>query len=253
MNWAEKFNEWRNTIEAAETPFAKFAILILTPLAALIPSVLTSMHMYKLFLQMFEFNGGKYLAAALSFVIGVVLELLGYVGALQLIKAVYDVIRKGRDEYLVPVVLNLLVYVFYLFGIYQINVALARYFEIPEIFSRIIGLLAFITVPTGILAANHLSLKENKEEEIEERNFISDQKLKAKAIRKGINIFAEGQTTTYPSEVKSVSKQKSDWRQLTPQEQHEAKHVLTPKELLEKYDIGRATAYAWKTDKYKVG
>ena len=145
-----------------------------------------------------------------------------------------------------------MVYVFYLVGIYQINVALAKYFEIPEIFSRIIGLLAFITVPTGILAANHLSLKENKETDLENRNFKSNERLKAKALKQGINIFAENNPVVLQQTVKHESTKKSDWRQLTHQEQHEAKYVLSVKELLDRYDIGRATAYAWKTDKYTV-
>lgn len=214
-SWAVSFNRWRETIEAAETPFAKFAILILTPLAALIPAVLTSMHMNKLFMEMFsEFTWGRILAGILSTIIGIVLELLGYVGALQLIRAIYDVIRKGKDEYLVPAILNLMVYVFYLVGIYQINVALAKYFEIPDIFSRIIGLLAFITVPTGILAANHLSLKENREADIENRNFKSNERLKRTALKHGINVFNDS-SVTYPAETKSVAKQKyaSDYKE----------------------------------------
>jgi hypothetical protein len=187
---ADWFNKQREIIEAAELPFAKMAIFVLPVLAPLVPAVMTGLHMFKLLSELFTFTGSNIFNGVLSVVVGTVLELLGYVGALSFIRAIFDLVRHGRDEYMLPAALTGLAYLFYLLAMYLINVKLGEYFQVPSIINTITGLLSFITVPTGLLAATHLSTKENKEDEDRRRADAKDERLKKTALKNGINVFA---------------------------------------------------------------
>lgn len=169
-NWlAIKFLGWREVVEAAETPFAKLAIFILPIIAPIVPAVFTGLHVYKLLLEIFTFSWASGVSTILSFVTSLVLELLGYVGAISFIQSLFRWIRTKGDEYMLPTVLNFFSYTFYLLAMYLVNYQLGKYFNTPDIVNKIVGLLSFITVPTSLLAANHLSQKEEKEDEELER------------------------------------------------------------------------------------
>lgn len=244
---ANFFNRQREIIEAAELPFAKMAIFILPILAPLVPAFITGLHIYQLLLEIFTFPGSVILAAILALVVGVVLEMLGYVGAISFIKSLFDWVRSREDSYILPFALNGLAYIFYLVAMYLINVQLGSYFGTPEIVNKIFGLLSFITVPTGLLAANHLSTKEVKEDDNRTRNENREYKLKRKALDKGINIFSNtNQYQQYQSGVSRVEKRKSDWRLLTPEEKYEVVHILTPEQIRQKYPVSRSASFEWK-------
>lgn len=200
--WADFFDSVRETIEAAENPFAKMAIFILPILSPLVPASFTGVHMFKLFQTIFTFAYAVYLSAAMALIIGVVLEMLGYVGAITFIKSLFRLVRaKGEAEYWLPFVLNLFAYLFYLVAMFMINVRLGEYFQTPAIINSIVGTLSFITVPTGLLAANHLSQKEEDEHDNVIRQEGREDRLKAKALKAGINIFQ--QTTPVQPEAQS--------------------------------------------------
>jgi hypothetical protein len=185
--WLANFlNKQREIIEAAETPFAKLAIFILPILAPLVPATFTGLHLYKLLLQVFDFNGDT-LSRILAFIAALVLELLGYVGAVSFIQSLFRWIRNRREEYLLPATLNGIAYLFYLIFMWAINVQLGKYFQTPPIMNNIIGLLSFITVPTSLLAANHLSQKEEKEDERETAEFRQKERILKYKIKHGIN------------------------------------------------------------------
>lgn len=241
------FNNVRETVEAAETPFAKMAVFILPIIAPLVPAVMTSMHMYQLMLEIFDFSWASGLSFFLSFTVGTVLEMLGYVGAITFIKSTFDLVRKGKDEYLLPFGLNGTAYMFYLVAMFMINIQLGKYFGVAPIVNSIVGLLSFITVPTGLLAATHLSSVEMKENDAELLRQNRDFKLRKQALKQGINIFSNEKV--YEFDAASAKSKKSDWRLLTTKEKHEVQHVLSVKDILEKYHVSRATAYNWKNGK----
>jgi hypothetical protein len=240
---ADKFNRWRNTIEAAETPFSKLAIFILPILAPIVPASFTGLHIYKMLIEIFSFN--TVLSVVLSLIVAVVLELLGYVGAISFIQSVYDWLHSdGKENYLVPVVINFSAYVFYLIIMFLVNVLLDQYFQTPSIVNKIIGILSFITVPTGLLAANHLNQKSYEEHKEKVRQEKREDRLKGKALDNGINIFAQ-MPQVHQQVVDSVSvPQRADWRTLSMAEKKAFK-TMPYTEIMSKYKVGESTAFLW--------
>lgn len=217
-NWLAKIFDWnREVIEAAETPFAKLAIFILPILSPIVPAGFTGLHVYKLMQVIFD---ADIISKVMAVIVAVVLELLGYVGVVSFIQDVYKWIKTRREEYLVPAVLNGLSYGFYLLAMYFINFLLGQYFETPDIVNKIVGLLSFITVPTGLLAANHLSGKAEKEEAYLLRQEKNEMRLKEKAIKNGLNPFGGAQEV---KPRKTSEKHASDFKERIPvmlQEHH---------------------------------
>lgn len=186
-NWlADLFIKQREIIEAAETPFAKLAVFVLPILAPSVPAVMTGLHLYKLFLEMFDFSQAETLSFILSATISLVLELLGYVGAISFIKSLFNWIKTRREEYLVPFALNGIAYLFYLISMWLINVQLGRYFGTSDIVNNIVGLLSFITVPTSLLAANHLNEVSEEEQEEKIRQEQRQDKMEKYRIKHGV-------------------------------------------------------------------
>lgn len=196
-NWLANIFDWmRAVIESAETPFQKLAIFILPVLAPVGPATITGLHVYKLMTSVFDFGGyGAQISASLSVVIAVVLELIGYVGALAFIKSVHDLVNGKTWRLALSVILNGFVYVFYLYLMYQINYRLAVFFGTPETVNNIILWLAFMTVPSGILSANHLVQKDFAERDTIIRHEKDDFRLRLKAIENGFDIFGVGRGT----------------------------------------------------------
>ncbi len=226
MNLAEFFDKQREIIESAETPFAKLAVFVLPIVAPLVPAFMTGLHLYKLFIEMFQFDGSNILAGVLAFLIGSVLELLGYVGAVSFIQTIFIYLREKTQEYLIPAVLTALAYGFYLVLMALINVALGRYFKEPEIVTWIIGLLSFITVPTGLLSANNLAMKDDREikskgEQLQERRYQEARadKMEKYRINKGLVSYQQVSETlpnlrgesTYFTQILP-----NDWRKVRP-------------------------------------
>lgn len=239
---ARFFNKVREIVEAAETPFAKLAIFILPIMAPIVPASFTGMHMFQLLEELFDF--GRPVSLGLAVIVGLVLEMLGYVGAIEFIHALLKKIRSGNDEFWYPAIVTGVAYVFYLIAMFMINVQLGRYFGTPSIVNSIIGLLSFITVPTGLLAANHLSQRSVSEEEYVLRQEKREDRLKAKALKAGINVFG---FEAMHNQTQAAKAQKSDWRQLSEQEKHEVRHVLSAKDIMQKYGVGESTAFRWKS------
>ena len=245
---ASFFNKVREIVEAAETPFAKLAIFILPIISPLVPATMTGLHIYKLMLAIFDF--GEYaeiVAVSTSAVVSTVLELLGYVGAVLFIQSIYQWIRTLKAQYFLPAILNGLAYGFYLYLMWNINYKLGLYFGTPDIMNQIVGWLSFITVPTGLLAANHLSQKQITEEDYTLRQERREDALKSKALKNGINIFSQpaqpqpSEGGTY-REVKE--KHASDYRDkiiaMLDAEYGRSKNVLTPKQITERLKLNHS-------------
>lgn len=186
---ARLFDKIREIIEAAETPFAKMAIFLLPILAPIVPATFTGLHIYKLLMNVFGTYNPSILTT-LAVIVGLVLEMLGYVGAIQFIHSVFRLVRGENTALWLQVILTGFAYVFYLLAMFLINVQLGKYFGTPPIVNSIVGLLSFITVPTGLLAANYLGNKSELELDYVLRQEQREDRLKAKALKAGINVFA---------------------------------------------------------------
>lgn len=216
-NWLANIFDWnRQVIEAAETPFAKLAIFVLPILSPLVPAFMTGLHVFKLMHVIFDFGENTYqVSMSMAVVVGVVLELIGYVGAISFVRDVYEFVKTRTLEYLVPAVINGFAYAFYLVTMYLINFRLGSYFQTPEIVNQIVGLLSFITVPTGLLAANHLSKKE-RDEVLEKRHQEKrEDKLKVNAMKNGLNPFQTGQSAPETPR-KTSERHASDYKDRIP-------------------------------------
>lgn len=198
-NWLARFLDWnREVIESAETPFAKLAIFILPILSPIVPAFMTGLHVFKLMQANFDLGTWSFnVSMSMAVIVGIVLELIGYVGVVSFIQDLYRWVKDRKSEYLVPALLNGMAYLFYLILMWKINFELGRYFGTPDIMNNIIGWLSYITVPTGLLAANHLNSKTQDEKDKELRHESMDFRLKNKALKQGINIFG-GSTDATP-------------------------------------------------------
>jgi hypothetical protein len=177
----------QEVIEAAETPFSKLAIFVLPVMAPLVPAFMTMLHMFKLLQEMFTFAYAYEVSAVMAGIIGIVLELLGYVGAITFIRSLFRYVKNRQDEEILPVVLNFLAYFFYIVAMWLINYQLGKYFGTASIINTIFGLLSFITIPTGLLAANHLSERAQEEHDEKEKDKDRKFKLDKYKIKHGIN------------------------------------------------------------------
>lgn len=247
---ARLFDRWREVIEAAETPFAKLAIFILPILAPIVPASLTGLHLYKLFSDVFKFSPNW--SGILSIIIAIVLEMLGYVGAISFIQAIFRLVKTQNPLYVLPSVLNGLAYLFYLALMFLVNYKLGEFFQTPQIINTIVGLLSFVTVPTGLLAANYLSQKELKEEDVRERSERKDERLKKYAIKHG---KVSETPVTYQKDVTKVSgklpESSENLSETFPKDWRKLRKILSTKDL---EDLARLSADGVKkvSEKYNV-
>src|SRR5688572_12066424 len=217
MKLATFFDRWRETIEAAETPFAKLAIFVLPILAPIVPATLTRLHLFKLFSEVLNFDDT--VSRVLAVLVGLVLEMLGYVGAVSFVQAVFRLVKTWNRLYILPAALNGLSYAFYLALMYLTNYELGEYFQTPSIVNTFVGLLTFVYVPTGLLEANYLSQKEMKEDEKELRKENREERLEKLRIRAGkVTGNLPSPQVTYEKVTESPTKVSEsfpkDWRNL---------------------------------------
>lgn len=153
-NWLANIFEWfREVIESAESPFVLFAVVVLPVLAPVVPATVTGIRL----------NTELGFHWVLCVVTGIVLEMLGYVGAIMFIRSIYNWHRQ-RGHFL-SLLMSGLAYLFYVFAMYSINVRLGYLAGDNEIVNQIFALLSFITIPTGLLAAEHITERELETEQ----------------------------------------------------------------------------------------
>lgn len=250
---AKLFTDWRAIIESAETPFAKLAVFVLPVIAPMVPASLTSLHLYTLFVGNFDFPAIKFIALLMSILTGIVLELLGYVGAIATVRAIYNVAKAENAPLAlyVPVVLNGLSYGFYLLALITVNYYLGQFLGEEPIVTNIVAILSLVTIPTGLLAANHLNetaeeekaeklRKELLDREARERELEREHKLRKLEIRSGK--FQESSNTSVES-----SEKVPDWRKLKStltQEQLQEMANWTPDQMNQ---MAKTTGKTYKT------
>lgn len=256
IHWlARTFIKQREIIEAAETPFAKLAVFVLPIISPAVPAFMTGLHLYKLFLEMFTFQYANEVSIVMSSTIALVLELLGYVGAISFIKSLFLWIKTRKEEYLVPFALNGVAYGFYLVAMFLINVQLGKYFGTSQIINNIVALLSFITVPTSLLAANHLNQVEDSELEERRHQEKREDDLKKRMIKKGINPvtgLAYNQDSAIVKQQSSPNQNtplSTDWRVMKKILTAEQKRRIAEDSISEtarKWQLSARTAENWK-------
>lgn len=176
---ADTFNWARQVIESAETPFAMFAILILPILAPAVPASVTGMRLHS---QLHWYP-------VMAITAAVVLELLGYASAILLIKSIS---RRFRQEgSFLSIFTSGIAYFFYLFIMYTVNVRLGELSGESLVANQIFALLSFLTVPTGLLAAESINERSEKEEKEKLRQERRQDSLERLRIRQGANGSSE--------------------------------------------------------------
>jgi hypothetical protein len=208
---ASIFNWSSEVVESAESPFARLAAFLLPILAPITPAFLTSIRLYKLFLTiLLETKLPDWVALIGAIITALVLEILGYVGTIAMVRFIYKWIKTKTDEYLVPTAMTGIAYAFYLGIMYLVNVQLNT--ANPNT-TAIFGLLGFLTIPAGLIfATNLVSSEENKNDYILRQEKRED-RLKAKALNAGINVFEQQvHLVKDNSPAPQQSSQSTDWR-----------------------------------------
>jgi len=148
----------------------------------------------------------------------------------------------------------------YIFLLVNLNVTLeSTKGDINPVYSRVVTLLCFLPLISGIGNGYYkVQLKNTTTSEemqtynraLEERirKEKSDERLKAKALKAGINIFNQRDEVFQVSVPQLTQTVKSDWRLLTPEERRLVKDVLTINQIREKHHVGRSTAFDWKNN-----
>ena len=245
---ADIFNWVRETLEAAESPFVLFALIILPILAPLVPAIVTGLRLRD------ELGFDPWIAYTTSGV----LELLGYVGAIAFIKAIS---RLGRGGGVLSVLMTGLAYGFYVYAMYAINVRLGELAGDSAVVNQVFAILSFLTVPTGLLAAEHINERDRKEEEERLRLFQIDEKDKVRRERSAERLEIERikaesfqkvsndgrkDSGNFPQEEESFQKV-SDWRKVREKlskEQMERLARATPEQM---HQFAREAHVTYKT------
>lgn len=202
---------------------------------------------------------------AFTFVFG--LEGMGLWFTSLFVDSIIDVIRSRNPKTMSLVLLFGFVVAAYVFLLVNLNVTLKTSTgDSNPALERVITLLCFLPLLTGVGNGYYKWKLEQNDKEIKKaeteaatanqiRQERREDRLKSKMIEKGMNPL---QVTQYqsstPTPIPEPEKaKKDDWRLLTPQERHEVRYVLTPKEIMKKYPVSKATAYNWKDNsKYKM-
>lgn len=207
---ASIFNWSSEVVESAESPFARLAAFLLPILAPITPAFLTSIRLYKLFLTiLLETKLPDWVALIGAIITALVLEILGYVGTIAMVRFIYKWIKTKTDEYLVPTAMTGIAYAFYLGIMYLVNVQLNT--TNPNT-TAIFGLLGFLTIPAGLIfATNLVSSEENKNDYILRQEKRED-RIKGKALKAGINIFEQQARLVETNSPSPSTKSNTDWR-----------------------------------------
>lgn len=235
------FNWIREVIESAETPFVLFALIVLPVLAPAVPATVTGIRLHT------ELD----LHWSISAVSAVVLELLGYVGAIAFIKSIYRWFRKEGS--LLSVLMNGFAYAFYVYAMYSINVRLGFLAGENSIVNEVFAILSFLTIPTGLLAAEHINERDQKEDAEKLRQEARKDRMDRYKIKHGkiesslesSNLskkVPEGDGTFQESSGKSA-----DWRKVRPKlskEQLESIANFTPDQIRQ---YAETTHFTYKT------
>lgn len=232
------FNWIREVIESAETPFVLFALIVLPVLAPAVPATVTGIRLHT------ELD----LHWSISVVSAVVLELLGYVGAIAFIKSIYRKFRKEGS--VLSVIMNGFAYAFYVYAMYSINVRLGFLAGENSIVNEVFAILSFLTIPTGLLAAEHINERDQKEDAEKLRQEARKDRMDRYKIKHGKLESSLESSSKFPSKngnFQESSGKSADWRKVRPKlskEQLESIANFTPDQIRQ---YAETTHFTYKT------
>lgn len=186
-----------------------------------------------------------------------VLEGIGIVGLSGLVVAIDTWIksRNKKTEVLIWL-LGFIDAMYFLFLVAVIVLLDAKNTEVTPTQTFIRSLISLVPLLSGgiygyyrIVNKSKIDARDAKAEEYRIRQEKREDRLKAKAIKAGINVFTPSPVVQLNQDVSQVKQQKRDWRLLTEQEKHEIIHVLSVDEIMKKYPVSRSTAFGWKSKK----
>lgn len=199
-----------------------------------------------------------------AFILVFVLGGIGLWFTSLLVDAVVDYIRGGnfKDWKPLSVVILFVLAIFAYIGVeIGLNVAIHTEDTTPQR-QVVVFLLSMLPLITGVGNGYYkLKLQQNTEtkEALQKATDLQERirqerredKIKRRMIDSGMNPMAPP-VIQYQSSIPSPppqekNRKKDDWRLLSMEERREVVHVLTPDEIMKKYEVGRATAYNWKS------
>lgn len=203
LNW---FHE---VIDSAETPMMKLAIILLPLVTPFVPAIIVGVRMYGIYLAQLEpfieflnVDTISKFAIFASFTTAIALELLGWAGAIGLVRNIYRLARNfSKDGYWLPVILSGTAYIFYIMDVYFVNETLQSGGDGAKIF----GLLVLQSIPAGMLYADSMSNKLQREEDEKLRQEKREDKFKEKALKNGYNPFGNTAKVAKQKKGKSAS------------------------------------------------
>jgi hypothetical protein len=237
----------REVIESAETPFVKFAIFVLPVLSPVVPASVTGIRLNT------ELNFHPFLCIMTA----LVLEMLGYVGAITFIRSIYKWFQR-RGSFL-SLLLGGASYGFYVFAMYSINVRLGTLAGDDPIVSSVFAILSFLTIPTGLLAAEHINERTEQEEEYTIRQESRQDRMERYRIKNSYQESYQKVTKEPETPEKVSSNLPTDWRKIRPTLDESQVYFLAtsePKIIVQelaksKINVSPRTASNWKANAMK--
>lgn len=202
-------------------------------------------------------------AGWISFIFVFCLEGLGLWFTSLFVDSIIDVIRSRNIKTLGLVALFGAVVFVYVYILVNLNVTLkSSSADYNPALAQVITLLCYLPLLSGVgnayykwqleqRAKSEIQAEKQEEKEYKIRQEKREDKIKSKMIERGMNPMLTQYQLDSPTPLPAMreNKKKDDWRLLTYEEKREVIHVLKIPEIMEKYGVGRATAYNWKSKK----
>lgn len=243
-NWLANFFYWvYEVLKAADEPIFLVIAVLLPFVAPLLPALITSDNLQK-------FMG---FPPSWQWIGVITFEFIGILGAIAMVRAAMALSQNTDEKKTSALQWNrsffLGVYLIYLFSLIVSNLVVEIANNTPV--WRVLVTACFtigVSIAAAMLNASRIYEREESKERYSLRQERREDRLKAKALEAGINIFsAQEQSRQFGADTSQAKPQKSDWRLLTDQEKHEVRNVLTVEEIMQKYPIRRSTAFGWKS------
>lgn len=183
-NFLKRMFEWSDeVVDAAQSPAAKLASTLLPILAPIVPAFITGIRLHGMYVDLIAGRFPDGVATFGAVITALVLELLGWVGTIALVRNIYQWVKIRQDEYLIPASLSFLAYVIYIADMFAIN---SHRTSADNIFL----FLSLFSVPAGFMFAVMLVTGEDKKDAYQIRQEQREDRLKKAALKAGFNPFA---------------------------------------------------------------
>lgn len=228
------FDWFREVLEAADVPFVLLVLVVLPFVVPFVPAWVTARNLHEIMKFPKE----------IAFVGGATVELLGFAGAILLLRYITELVEDKSNRRWITVALTGFAYVFYLIAVIVINVILDWQAGKETYYVWVIFFLCLLSVPSGLLSASRIVTREHDSIKEKVRQENRNDKMERYRIKHGVRV--------YNSEAGSKTKYASDLRNKIAMtlEAHYRKHhaVIGASELCRKVGLDPHTqrAEVWK-------